>query len=56
MPLLGGERLEQKPAGRSCSADGCSARLSRYNPSDACGVHAGWRDAPEPRRRRRSAA
>jgi hypothetical protein len=29
---------------RRCEADGCIAKLSRYNPSTTCGLHAGWVD------------
>ncbi|HEV8650766.1 MAG TPA: hypothetical protein VG276_15550 [Actinomycetes bacterium] len=27
---------------RRCAADDCTARLSRYNPTSRCGIHAGW--------------
>jgi hypothetical protein len=40
--LFAGERLEQYGAGRTCSANGCDARLSRYNPAKTCAVHRGW--------------
>jgi hypothetical protein len=42
--LASGERLEQFALGRRCTHDGCVARLSRYNPSDKCGLHEGWHD------------
>lgn len=32
-------------AGRVCGVDGCQTRLSRYNPSETCRLHEGWRDA-----------
>jgi hypothetical protein len=27
---------------RTCAADGCETRLSRYNPDTFCSVHRGW--------------
>ena len=27
---------------RTCAADGCETRLSRYNPDSFCSVHRGW--------------
>jgi len=27
---------------RHCATDGCRVRLSRYNPTSHCGIHAGW--------------
>ena len=42
--LMAGPKLEQEK-GRVCQADGCETQLSRYNPSDSCRVHDGWRDA-----------
>jgi hypothetical protein len=39
------ERVATYGTGRLCSVEGCSTRLSRYNPSTACAVH--WRFAPE---------
>jgi hypothetical protein len=42
--LSNGEPLEQFAGGRHCSHEGCSARLSRYNPSDRCSLHKGWLD------------
>jgi len=27
---------------RRCASDGCSVRLSRYNPTSHCSIHAGW--------------
>lgn len=32
-------------AGRTCASDGCSTRLSRYNPSPRCWTHEERRDA-----------
>ncbi len=29
-------------AARTCAADGCGTRLSRYNPDSYCSVHRGW--------------
>ena len=52
MPLLQGARLDTFAQHRVCSRDDCTARLSRYNPSDVCGEHRGWRDQPPPRTRR----
>ena len=44
VPLTPGHvPLSTKPP-RECSADGCETKLSRYNPSDTCTVHAGWKD------------
>lgn len=42
--LDNGEPLAQYAAGRCCAAEGCTARLSRYNPSETCSVHRGWVD------------
>ena len=39
-----GDPLETYATGRRCAAEGCSAKLSRYNPSDTCSVHRGWVD------------
>jgi hypothetical protein len=38
---------------RTCAADGCETRLSRYNPDSYCSVHRGW-DRQVITRRRRS--
>jgi hypothetical protein len=27
---------------RTCAADGCATRLSRYNPAPYCYLHKGW--------------
>jgi hypothetical protein len=27
---------------RTCAADGCETKLSRYNPDSYCSVHRGW--------------
>jgi len=27
---------------RTCAADGCTTRLSRYNPARCCAIHRGW--------------
>jgi hypothetical protein len=27
---------------RTCAEDGCTARLSRYNPARGCAIHQGW--------------
>jgi hypothetical protein len=27
---------------RTCAEDGCTARLSRYNPARRCAIHQGW--------------
>ena len=50
-PLLAGEPLEQHVGGRTCGQDDCHTRLSRYNPSNVCAEHAGWRDVRAGRRR-----
>ena len=42
--LSTGERLRQYGYKRVCDQPECTARLSRYNPSDTCSVHAGWTD------------
>jgi hypothetical protein len=42
--LDSGEALEQFAPDRACTHPGCEARLSRYNPSDTCSLHAGWAD------------
>ena len=51
MPLTSGDPLENFGTTRHCTADGCTARLSRYNPASRCGVHRGWQEPPQPRRR-----
>jgi hypothetical protein len=38
---------------RTCAADDCRTRLSRYNPDSFCSVHRGW-DRQVVTRRRRS--
>jgi hypothetical protein len=40
---------------RTCAADGCDTRLSRYNPDSYCSVHRGWDRQVITRRRRRDA-
>jgi hypothetical protein len=40
-------------AARTCAADGCATKLSRYNPDSYCSVHRGW-DRQVVTRRRRS--
>jgi hypothetical protein len=37
---------------RTCAADGCETRLSRYNPDSFCSVHRGWDRQIVTRRRR----
>jgi hypothetical protein len=39
---------------RTCAEDGCTARLSRYNPARCCAIHQGWdgQVVTRPRRRR----
>ena len=37
---------------RTCSADGCGTRLSRYNPDTFCSMHRGWDRQVVTRRRR----
>jgi hypothetical protein len=39
-------------AARTCEADGCGTRLSRYNPDSYCSVHRGWDRQVITRRRR----
>lgn len=39
-----GEALDQYGARRLCRHPGCETRLSVYNPSDTCTMHAGWKD------------
>jgi hypothetical protein len=38
---------------RTCAEDGCTARLSRYNPARCCAIHQGWDQQEVTRRRRR---
>jgi hypothetical protein len=38
---------------RTCAEDGCTARLSRYNPARRCAIHQGWDGQEVTRRRRR---
>lgn len=42
--LSNGEPLEQYQGDRYCRYEGCTVKLSRYNPSDCCGLHKGWVD------------
>lgn len=42
--LASGAPLETFDRKRRCEADGCGARLSRYNPSATCSLHRGWKD------------
>lgn len=51
-PLIQGEPLDTFQLHRVCMRPDCTARLSRYNPSDVCGEHRGWRDQPQRRTRR----
>lgn len=37
---------------RTCAADDCDTRLSRYNPDSFCSVHRGWDRQVVTRRRR----
>ena len=39
-------------AARTCAAEGCETRLSRYNPDNFCSVHRGWDRQVITRRRR----
>jgi hypothetical protein len=41
---------------RTCAADGCQVRLSRYNPTRHCSLHDGWDAEPVRRERRRRRA
>jgi len=43
-PLSSGEAMAQYDRDRRCAATDCGSRLSRYNPSDTCGLHQGWAD------------
>ncbi len=45
--LTAGEPLQTFSLHRRCSAEGCNAELSRYNPSDTCSLHRGWIDTRE---------
>jgi hypothetical protein len=38
---------------RICAADGCTTKLSRYNPAPSCSLHQGWDQQPVTRPRRR---
>jgi hypothetical protein len=38
---------------RTCAEDGCTARLSRYNPARRCAIHQGWDGQETTRTRRR---
>jgi hypothetical protein len=37
---------------RTCAAEGCETKLSRYNPDSYCSVHRGWDRQVVTRRRR----
>ena len=39
-------------AARTCAAEGCETKLSRYNPDSYCSVHRGWDRQVITRRRR----
>ncbi|QBI18370.1 hypothetical protein ER308_01470 [Egibacter rhizosphaerae] len=41
--VMSGPKLTQKE-GRVCRVESCETRLSRYNPSETCRLHEGWRD------------
>ena len=42
--LVSGQvRLTAQPP-RVCTSEDCRTKLSRYNPSDTCTVHEGWKD------------
>ena len=53
MKLASGDKLDVFGDERTCSAQECRVRLSRYNPADKCAQHAGWM---EPVKRRSAAA
>ena len=50
-PLSTGDPMQNFGTSRHCETEGCVARLSRYNPAATCGVHRGWHEPPQPRRR-----
>jgi hypothetical protein len=52
VPLAPGAPQQTFAAQRVCDHEQCTVRLSRYNPSSACGKHRGWRDEPKTRTRR----
>jgi hypothetical protein len=39
---------------RTCMAEGCTTRLSRYNPAPCCSLHEGWDEQRQTRLRRRT--
>jgi hypothetical protein len=39
-------------AARTCAAEGCETKLSRYNPDSYCSLHRGWDRQVVTRRRR----
>ena len=52
IPLQTGDPMTSFGTARRCGAPDCGARLSRYNPAATCSLHQGWREGPQPRRRR----
>lgn len=50
LAVVSGDPVEAFGDDRRCTAEGCNAKLSRYNPSTTCSLHAGWTD-PQGRRR-----
>ena len=43
-PLERGTAKNAVERERTCAAPSCATRLSRYNPSERCSAHTGWRD------------
>ena len=49
MVLRHGSQLSLAPITRECSEPSCMTVLSRYNPSETCTLHHGWRDTRQRR-------
>lgn len=47
--LRAGKSVAQEEVGRVCDAQGCTTRLSRYNPATSCCQHEGWAAPPQTR-------
>lgn len=53
LTTTGSSGVRRYPAGRVCAHDGCTTRLSRYNPSKYCALHAAEHAEPAQKRPQR---
>jgi hypothetical protein len=54
--LRPGSAVDKHDGQRTCEAEECTTRLSRYNPDPVCSMHQGWAAQPAPRRAPRARA